>query len=274
LRYAWEPHLDARMRNAHPLAMAGSKVMLHYLRMWDRLAADRVDHFIANSANVAAKIGKYYRRQATVINPPVDVDRFGASTRPGSYFLVLSRLVAYKRVELAVEAFTRLGLPLRVVGDGPERARLERIAGPGIEFSGYAMDEQVAGLIDGCIALIFPGEEDFGIVPVEAMAAGKPVIGLGRGGLQETVIDGKTGLLFPEPTAASLIDALSRFSPSDFDPKAIAKHAARFSKDRFKKEISRFVEQKMNAAAATEAGGFRDGRRTPGRKRSRKGAKA
>lgn len=274
LRYAWEPHLDARMRNAHPIARGGSNLLLHYLRLWDRLAADRVDHFIANSANVAAKIGKYYRREAVVINPPVDVDRFTGSGQTGRYFLVLSRLVAYKRVELAVKAFTRMGLPLKVVGDGPERGRLESIAGPTVEFNGYATDEQVPGWIDGCIALVFPGEEDFGIVPVEAMSAGKPVIGLARGGLLETVQDGKTGLLFPEPRVDSLIEALSRFKVDDFDAKAISAHAARYSKERFKQEIEEFVEQKMAEASRAEAGGFNDGRRKPGRKRSRRNKSA
>ncbi len=245
LRYAWEPHLDARLRFANPVARAGSNLVLHYLRLWDRLAADRVDHFIANSRNIAAKIAKYYRREATVINPPVNVERFPPRGKKGSYFLVLSRLVAYKRVDLAVKAFSRLGLPLKVVGDGPERKRLERMAAANVQFSGYAYDEEVPELIDDCVALVFPGEEDFGIVPVEAMAAGKPVIGLGRGGLLETVIDGRTGVLFPEPTVASLIEGMSRFAPGDFDPGKLSRHAASFSKERFKREISDFVEARL-----------------------------
>ncbi len=245
LRYAWEPHLDARLRFASPAVRAGSNLLLHYLRLWDRLAADRVDHFIANSRNIAAKIAKYYRREATVIHPPVDVERFPPAGGSGRYFLVLSRLVAYKRVELAVEAFTRLGLPLKVAGDGPERRRLEAMAGPTIEFCGYAADGEVPALIDGCVALVFPGEEDFGIVPVEAMAAGKPVIGLGRGGLLETVVDGETGILFPEATAASLIEGVSRFAPGDFDPESISRHAAAFSKERFKREIEEFVRRRL-----------------------------
>lgn len=245
LRYAWEPYLDRRFDFENPLLKAGNSLLLHYLRLWDRQAADRVDHFIANSLNVAAKIGKYYRRQAAVINPPVSVERFGVVAARRDYFLVVSRLVSYKRVELAVEAFTRLGLPLKVAGDGPERQRLQRMAGPNVQFLGYVSDGELPGLMAGALALIFPGEEDFGIVPVEAMAAGRPVIGLGRGGLLETVVDGKTGLFFPEPTAASLIDAVSRFSPGDFPSQAISSHAAKFSKERFQQEILKFVADKM-----------------------------
>ena len=248
MRYAWEPHLDTRLQFSNPMLRVGSSLLIHYLRIWDRIASDRVDYFIANSENIAAKIDKYYGREATVINPPVDVDRFKPGGSKGEYFLVLSRLVAYKQVELAVRAFTLLGLPLRVVGDGPERQRLERMAGAGIEFTGYASDEQVCDHIDGCVALVFPGEEDFGIVPVEAMAAGKPVIGLGRGGLLETVVDGKNGVLFEEPTVASLIEGVSRFSPADFDAKEISRHAARFSRKRFNREISKFVDAKMKEA--------------------------
>lgn len=245
MRYAWEPQLDPRFDFDNPVLRAAGQALLHYLRLWDRQAAERVDHFVANSKNVAAKIGKYYRREATVINPPVSVDKFPVTDGPRSYFLVMSRLVSYKRVELAVEAFTKLGLPLKVAGDGPERERLEQLAGPNIEFLGYVGDDEVARLMNGCLALIFPGEEDFGIVPVEAMAAGRPVIGLGRGGLLETVVDGKTGLFFGEPSAASLIDAVSRFSARDFDPARLSKHAAKFSKERFKKEMEKFVAGKM-----------------------------
>lgn len=248
MRYAWEPHLDTRLQFSNPLLKVGSTALIHYLRIWDRIASERVDHFIANSDNIAAKIAKYYGREATVINPPVDVERFQRHGDRGRYFLVLSRLVAYKKVELAIRAFNLLGLPLRIVGDGPEGERLRQMAEPNIEFTGYASDEQVVEHIRGCVALVFPGEEDFGIVPIEAMAAGKPVIGLGRGGLLETVVDGETGILFPEPTVASLIEGISRFSPADFAPEKISKYASRFSRKRFKDEIAAFVEEKMTQA--------------------------
>lgn len=242
LRYAWEPHLDPRFKYSHPAVRAGSSLALHYLRLWDRLAADRVDHFIAISQNIAVKIRKYYRRESTVIYPPVSVERYPVMESPRTYFLVVSRLVPYKKVELAVEAFTRLGLPLKVAGDGPERERLEAMAGPNVEFLGYVEDAELPRLMSGCLALIFPGEEDFGIVPVEAMAAGRPVIGLGRGGLLETVVDGETGLFFAEPTPESLIGAVARFSPGDYDPAKLSQHAAAFSKERFQREIREFID--------------------------------
>ena len=223
-------------------------LVVHSFRPWDRLAGDRVDHFIAISEHVAARIAKFYRREAAVIYPPVDVERFPVVDRVRDYFLVVSRLVPYKRVELAVEAFTRLGLPLKVVGEGPERARLEALAGPNIEFLGFVPDADLPGLISGCLALIFPGEEDFGIVPVEAMAAGRPVIGLGRGGLTESAIDGKTAVMFPEPTVESLIGAVSRFRPEDFSPAKLSKHAVKFSRERFKREFSQFVDAKVKEA--------------------------
>jgi glycosyltransferase involved in cell wall biosynthesis len=247
LRYAWEPFLDQRFRFSRPLVKAGNDLVLHYLRLWDRQAADRVDYFIANSNNVASKIAKYYRREAAVIHPPVNVDRFNHVAMPRTYFLVVSRLVSYKRVELAVEAFTRLGLPLKVAGDGPEREWLERIAGDNIEFLGYVDDREIQELLAGCLALIFPGEEDFGIVPVEAMAAGRPVIGYGRGGLTESVIEGETGLFFPEPTPESLIEAVARFSPAEFNPKKIGNHADKFSRERFKQQIADFISSRMDA---------------------------
>ncbi|MDO8735471.1 MAG: glycosyltransferase [Thermoleophilia bacterium] len=254
LRYAWQPHLDSRLGNANPMVKACNDLVVHYLRLWDRLASDRVDHFIAISEHVAARIAKFYRREATVIYPPVDVERFPVVKCPRDYFLVVSRLVPYKRVELAVKAFTRLGLPLKVVGDGPERERLEAMAGPTIEFLGFVPEKDLPGLISGCLALVFPGEEDFGIVPVEAMAAGRPVIGLARGGLKESAIDGKTAVMFPEATVESLIDAVARFRPGDFNPAKLSRHAARFSKERFRKEFSQFVDARVKEAGIGPAG--------------------
>lgn len=245
LRYAWQPHLDKRLGGANPLVKAGNDLVVHYLRLWDRLASDRVDHFIAISDHVAARIAKFYRRESAVIYPPVDVERFPVVKCARDYFLIVSRLVPYKRVELAVEAFTRLGLPLKVVGEGPERERLQAMAGPSVEFLGFVPEDDLPELISGCLALIFPGEEDFGIVPVEAMAAGRPVIGLARGGLLESAVDGKTAVMFPEATAESLIDAVSRFRLRDFDPAKLSKHAAKFSKERFKKEFTEFVAARV-----------------------------
>ncbi len=254
LRYAWQPYLDRRLAHANPLVKAGNDLVVHYLRLWDRLASDRVDHFIGISNHVAARIAKFYRREAAVIYPPVDVERYPVVKCARDYFLVVSRLVPYKRVDLAVSAFTQLGLPLKVVGEGPERARLEQMAGPNIEFLGFVPEADLPGLISACQALVFPGEEDFGIVPVEAMAAGRPVIGLGRGGLLESAVDGGTSVMFPEPTVDALIDAISRFRPADYDPAKLSRHASKFSKERFRKEFSRFVDEKLAEAALSAAG--------------------
>jgi len=248
LRYAWQPYLDRRLGQANTLVKAANDLIVHYLRLWDRLASDRVDHFIAISDHVAARIAKFYRREAAVIYPPVDVDRFPVVKCSREYFLVISRLVPYKRVDLAVEAFTKLNLPLKIVGDGPEGDRLREMAGPNIEFLGFVPEAELPDLVSGCMALIFPGEEDFGIVPVEAMAAGRPVIGLARGGLLESAVDGKTAVMFSEPTADAMIDAISRFRPGDFSPSKLSRHAAKFSKERFKKEFAEFVETKVKTA--------------------------
>lgn len=262
LRYAWQPHMDQRLGDANPLMKVGNDLVVHYLRLWDRLASDRVDHFIAISDHVAARIAKFYRREAAVIYPPVDVERFPVVKSARDYFLVVSRLVPYKRVELAVEAFTKLGLPLKVVGEGPERERLQAMAGPTVEFLGFVPETDLPELISGCLALIFPGEEDFGIVPVEAMAAGRPVIGLARGGLLESAVDGKTAVMFSEATEESLIDAVSRFRPSDFDPAELSRQAAKFSKERFKKEFTGFVEDRVRESEKQRSGrGFGRGRK-------------
>lgn len=254
LRYAWQPNLDQRLGGANPLVKAGNDLVVHYLRLWDRLASDRVDHFIAISDHVAARIAKFYRHESAVIYPPVDVERFPVVKRARDYFLVVSRLVPYKQVDLAVKAFTRLGLPLKIVGEGPERERLQAMAGPTVEFLGFVPEDDLPELISGCLALIFPGEEDFGIVPVEAMAAGRPVIGLARGGLLESAVDGKTAVMFPEATVESLIEAVSRFKPKDFDPAKLSKHAAKFSKERFKKEFTEFVAAKVKESGRQRSG--------------------
>jgi glycosyltransferase involved in cell wall biosynthesis len=189
------------------------------LRRWDQRTVERVDHFIANSNNVAGRIRTYYDRDAAVIYPPVDTAFFTPGhDEPGDFFLIVSALVPYKRIDLAVETFSRLERPLVVVGRGPLRSRLERIAGPTTTFLGWLPDEEVRALLRRCRALVFPGEEDFGIVPVEAMACGRPVIAYGRGGALETVVDGETGLFFDEQTPDGLADAVERSSKMAFDP--------------------------------------------------------
>ncbi len=212
-----------------------------YLRLWDRLAADRVDLFIANSVNVAERIRKYYRRDATVINPPVDTSWIKPSDKPGEYFLAVGRIIPYKRLDVAVRAFNSLGLPLNVVGTGSELGRLREIAKPNVKFLGRVSDDELADLYSRCIALIFPPEEDFGITPLEAMAAGKPVIAYRAGGAVETVIEGKTGIFFDRQDPEALIEAVKRLKPEDFDPAVLVEHAKKFDVLVFKEKIRDFV---------------------------------
>jgi glycosyltransferase involved in cell wall biosynthesis len=192
---------------------------------------------------VAARIRKYYRREAAVIYPPVETRRFATMRPPGDYYLIVSRLIPYKRVDLAVEACTRLGLPLKVVGDGRDRAQLASRAGPNVEFVGRVSDAEVVELVQGCRAFLFPGEEDFGIAPVEAQAAGRPVVAFAAGGALDTVIDGETGVHFREQTADCLLAALRRLEQLDLNAERIAEHASRFDSNVFRRRLSDFVAQ-------------------------------
>jgi glycosyltransferase involved in cell wall biosynthesis len=215
-----------------------------WLRAWDKLAADRVDFFVANSEAVKQRITKYYRRDSTVIFPPVTVDKFQISSAPKKYFLIGGRLVAYKRFDLVVQAFTKLGLPLKIFGSGPAEPSLRKIAGPNIEFLGRVSDAERIKLFEAAIAFLHPHEEDFGITAVESMAAGRPVIALRRGGAIETVIDGVTGTLFDEQSWEELASVVLRFDEKKFDPQVIRAHAQKFSDTIFRQSFSSFVNQK------------------------------
>ncbi len=221
--------------------------LIALLRVWDRVAADRVDAFIAISGEVARRIRKFYRRPSLILHPPVEVERFQPSAGDGDYFLIVSRLVPYKRIDLAIEAFNRLRLPLVIVGDGRDRRRLERIAGPTITFLGRVSADRLPDLYAGCRAFIFPGVEDFGIAPVEAMAAGRPVIAFAAGGALDTVIEGVTGVFFREPTPESLAEAVRRFEGMRFDPWAIRRHAEQFDKRAFQEKIKKIAEHAWEA---------------------------
>lgn len=225
--------------------------LLHYLRQWDRLSADRVDHFIANSENVARRIAKHYRREADVVYPPVDVDAFVPSGSVDDFYLMAGQLVAYKRADLAVRAFTRNGKRLVVIGDGEQLETLRKVAGANVTLMGWQPEEVLRDYYARCRALIFPGEEDFGIVPVEAMSAGRPVIAFGKGGALETVMDGKTGVFFHEQTEEALLDAVERFEgmKNEFFPDEIRAHACRFGPERFRTEMSRIIEIQLRAHA-------------------------
>jgi len=207
------------------------------LRRSDRRAAERVDRFIANSRNVAARIERTYRRHATVIYPPVDLPPFDHAARPEDWFLVVSRLVPHKRVDLAVRACTRHGIPLKVVGTGRSETELRSIAGPTVEFLGRLEDDEVQKLMARCKGFILAGSEDFGISAVEAQAAGRPVIAFGAGGALESIIPGETGVFFHERTAESLRDAMQTFDTIAWEPAKARANAERFSKDRFQREI-------------------------------------
>ncbi len=252
MRYVWDLHDAYLAGHSSLLSRVGLGLSRSYLQRWDRDSSSRVDCFIANSQNVRNKIERFYGRPASVVCPPVDSDRFHCATAPADYYLIVSALVAYKRIDIAIEAFNGLRLPLKIVGTGPLLRALKQRARSNIEFLGSVDDMRLAELYASCQALIFPGEEDFGIVPLEAQASGRPVIGFGRGGLLETVVgvDGRnegaapTGIFFGDQTAASLGAAVRDFEMNRqrFDPTAIRAHAARFNRERFKREIAQAID--------------------------------
>jgi glycosyltransferase involved in cell wall biosynthesis len=214
-----------------------------YVRLWDEVSSRRVDAFIANSRVVAHRIRKRYGRKATIINPPVNT-RLYTPHRDGShgdYFLVVSRMIPYKRLDIVVDAFTKLKLPLKVVGSGRQEAALRASAGPNIEFMGPVGDARLKELYANCRAFIFPGEEDFGITPLEAQASGRPVIAYGAGGALETVVQGVTGDFFGTQTAECLAETVSRFDESRYDSQIIRKHAENFDTEVFKGKIAAFI---------------------------------
>lgn len=250
-RYIWD--LDSYLAREEFGAgvRAAARLVARLYRGWDYAAAQRVDRFIAISSEVQARIQRVYHRDATIIYPPVEAaERFAPAASHDDYFLVLSRLVPYKRIDLAVEACTRLGLPLLVGGTGRDRERLEALAGPTVEFLGYVPDGDLPDLFARCRALIFPGLEDFGIVPVQAMAAGRPVIAFRGGGSLDTVIPGKTGAFFQEQTVESLVVALQGFDERSYAPDAIRAHALRFDTANFTREITSYVARAWEAHSA------------------------
>jgi glycosyltransferase involved in cell wall biosynthesis len=243
-RYVWQ--YDAyvkreRLGRGLQLAMLP---LIKLLRRWDYAAAQRVDQFIAISTEIQSRIKRYYNRDSVVIYPPVDAaSRFMPSDTVEDYYLVVSRLIPYKRIDLAVQACTRLGLPLIVGGSGRDRERLERLAGPTIKFVGYVPDADLPRLMAHCRAFIFPGLEDFGITPVQAQAAGRPVIAFRGGGALDTVVPGVTGEFFNEPTVESLVSVLEQFDVSRYLSVRVREHALKFDRTVFDREITAFVER-------------------------------
>ena len=254
MRYAWD-QFDAYF-GPDRVGPAASRFVyrpvLDRLARWDAATADRVDRFVANSRHVAGRIHRYYNRDATIVYPPVDTDFFHpAATQPGSHFLIVSALVPYKRIDMAIAACERVGAPLRIVGDGPERDRLARHAGGTVTWLGRVSDEQIRDEYRRAAAVLLPGEEDFGIVPVEAQACGRPVVALARGGALETVRDGETGVLYPDPTADSLAAALQRVRVTPFDGDAIRRHAEQFSRARHVDAMKTVIADTLAAPAGS-----------------------
>jgi glycosyltransferase involved in cell wall biosynthesis len=230
-----------------PLKRLAMIPLIHYLRLWDTASAQRVDHFVANSKHVAKRIEKIYRRDAAIIHPPVNIEDFSVSAEPDDFYLMVGQLVGYKRADLAIRAFNRIKKRLIVIGQGEQFKMLKKIAGPGIELMGWQPFSVVREHYSKCRALIFPGEEDFGIVPVEAMASGRPVIAYGRGGALETIVEGETGIFFNNQSEEDLISAIDKFesNQNQFKPIVCRSRAKEFNIERFQKEFLQFVEQHL-----------------------------
>lgn len=243
MRFAWDMYHDyMRESGKGSLFKTAAALLMSHARTWDWRTSNGVDYFAAISNHVAARIRKYYRRDSDVIYPPVETGRFSISPEVGDYFLIVSRFAPYKRIDLAIQAFNELGMPLVIIGGGEQEKHLRQLAGPWVEFRSNQTDAQVAEALARCRAFIFPGEEDFGIAPVEAQAAGRPVIAYGRGGALETVRDGVTGTFFGEQTPEALAAAVRSFDHTQFDPQAIRAHALGFDTSVFTSSIRDYVE--------------------------------
>ncbi len=240
-RFLWYPHEYAREVTPALLRPALAAIR-PWLRRWDWAAAQRPNHLIANSRNVQERIAEIYGRTSDVVHCPADVGGFDVGASPGDYYVVMSRLLPYKRVQLAIEACNLLSVKLLVAGRGPDERRLQRIAGPTIEFVGFVDDVARCRLITGAKALIVPGIEDFGLVPLEAAAAGRPTVAFAAGGALETVVEGETGLFFREPNVRALAQALQALDATHFDPQHLRAHAQKFSPEAFRTKFKALID--------------------------------
>lgn len=247
MRYAWDDcHKYTTDFYFPSLVKKLIPFFMNYIRVWDRSSAERMDRVIANSNFVAKRIKKYYRRDSIVIHPPVNVGNFHLSDKRGDYFLMVGRLIAYKRFDIAIQAFNALGLPLKIIGRGPEMKRLKKLAGPNIEFLGRVPEKDLADHYANCQAFIFPQEEDFGIVAIEAMASGRPLIAYRGGDIPEHMEEGKTGIFFDHQTAEEIVAAVKRFRRDDYDPEYIRQKAWKFDRRNFKEKIKNYVEEELS----------------------------
>ena len=247
IRYFWDLYEDYKnFRYLNPLLRMALPLFVRPIRGWDVRSAQRVDHFVAISKVVSERIKKFYDRDSTVIYPSVDTSFFKPSgQKSGDYFLTVSRLKEYKRIDIIIEAFNYLGLPLKIIGTGELMERLKRIARDNIEFVGSVSDNRLLSYYQSCRALVFAGYEDFGLVPLEAQACAKPVIAFAKGGLLETVVEGETGVFFKEQTPSSLIEAIKGFEKVNFDPKRIRDNALRFDRRIFEEKIKGYIDERF-----------------------------
>lgn len=248
MRYIWDWHHQYLLENniGYGFMSMQLRKVLSRIRIWDRAAADRVDTWIAISKTVQKRIKKYYKQDSNVIYSPVDIEKIKISEKkPENFYLVVSRLSPYKKIDLAIEAFNKLGKKLIIVGEGSDLDRLKSLAKENITFLGWQSDQTVSELMSRAKALIFPGEEDFGLTPIESMAAGRPVIAYNKGGVTETVVEGKTGLFFDDASPESLVDAVERFELSfdQFSPLDCRKQAENFSSSKFQKDFKQTVTE-------------------------------
>lgn len=242
-RYVWQLDAYIEREGLGCTAQLALRPLVAWLKQWDYDAAQHVNHFIAISTEIQQRIKTYYNRDSVIIYPPVDTTRFNVPPiEPEDYFLVVSRLIPYKRIDLAVEAAARLGVPLKIGGKGRDLERLKALAGPTVEFLGYVPDDELPNLMARCKAFLFPGLEDFGITPVQAQAAGRPVIAYGGGGALDTVIPGKTGEHFDDLNVDSLAAVMESFDATMYDPAVLREHAARFDVTVFNEQITSFVD--------------------------------
>lgn len=256
MRYAWDLYPEY-LSSVGMLMGWGMRRLMPRIRQWDALSGMRVDSFLANSREVASRIYKTYRREAAVLHPPIITDFFTPGSKPdnpGNYYLILSRFIPYKRIDLAIEACKRLGRRLVVVGSGPQEKELKRLSGPTVEFTGQLSDEEIRELYRNCRAFIFPGFEDFGMTPVEAQACGRPVIAYGKGGALDSVIPGDTGLFFDEQTVDSLIGGITALENMEWNPDSIRKHALGFSRDEFIRKLKGFLVESFGEKRKREQG--------------------